>query len=479
MTNEDLFIFEMANNHQGSLSHGKKIIDMCARLSQEFELKESAIKFQFRDLDSFIHPDKRDKDIPYVKRFLSTQLSVAEFSELVTYAKELGLKTCATLFDEKSINLFKSLRIDFLKIASCSIDDYPLLEELSKLETPTIVSTGGASEEMIERALFTLKKEDSELGILHCVGLYPTEDQDLQLQQIRRLKELFPGAKIGYSTHEHPNHFNPIIAAKALGAQIFEKHVAVETNDIAKNKYSANEEELKTWLSSYKQTLKYFEKERLKEVRENENLALSRLKRGIFKDKDQRSFYAFPKDEEGEDVSSLFLKDKERDPEEMIFLETYIQNSLVLRDAGLNPQRANKITLSFPKGLAHFEKYGAQYFEIYEDDHFLRKWIVLRKGQQLPLHRHDDRKELLTVLKGSCLIEGERRGEFHQGHSFSFSTGEQHSIEAVSDVVIEETITKLSPKLGPSAYSDESIERDEAERKIYYQVKEGRVLERI
>ncbi len=477
MFKEDLFIFEMANNHQGSVEHGKRIIDMCTRLSEEFNLPHCAIKFQFRDLETFIHPVKRKEDIPYVTRFLSTELSKEQFKELVSYSKERGLKTCATLFDENSIPLFESLKIDYLKVASCSLDDYPLLEKLAGIHAPTIISTGGASDKMINRAILTLKKSESELGILHCVGLYPTDDKDLQLQQISRLKKLFPKAIIGFSTHENPDRVEPIIAAKSLGAQIFEKHVAVETNGISKNKYSANEEELRGWLFSYKKATSFFEKERFEEVRTQESIALNRLKRGVFRNENGELYFAFPKDEGGQDVSSLFLENFKE--EEKSFFESFIENSILLREAGLNPFDATRIVLSFPKGLTLLEEYGAQYFEVYEDDHFLKKWIVLRKGQQLPLHWHEDRKELLTVLKGTCLIEGEGRGEFHQGQSFSFSIGEQHSIKAVSDLVIEETIYKLTPKLGPSAYSDDGIKGDERERKLYYQVKEGKVLERI
>ena len=49
-----LYIFEMANNHQGSVDHAKKIIDDYADLAKRKNLN-AGIKLQFRNLDTFIN----------------------------------------------------------------------------------------------------------------------------------------------------------------------------------------------------------------------------------------------------------------------------------------------------------------------------------------------------------------------------------------------------------------------------------------
>ena len=69
-----LYIFEMANNHQGSVKHAKKIIDEFSSLAKEKKIT-AAIKFQFRQLDTFIHNDYKGSDLKFVKRFNSTKLS--------------------------------------------------------------------------------------------------------------------------------------------------------------------------------------------------------------------------------------------------------------------------------------------------------------------------------------------------------------------------------------------------------------------
>ncbi len=50
-----LFIFEIANNHMGSLKHGLRIIREISQTTKGFDFK-FAFKLQYRDLDTFIHP---------------------------------------------------------------------------------------------------------------------------------------------------------------------------------------------------------------------------------------------------------------------------------------------------------------------------------------------------------------------------------------------------------------------------------------
>ena len=126
-----LYIFEMANNHMGSVDHAKTIVDQFAKLSKKWKLT-AGVKLQFRNLDTFIHPDFQERnDLKYVKRFNETKLSKEQFKEIVDYIKASGLLAITTPFDNESIPLTDELNIDVLKVASCSVDDWPLLNELS------------------------------------------------------------------------------------------------------------------------------------------------------------------------------------------------------------------------------------------------------------------------------------------------------------------------------------------------------------
>ena len=71
---DDIFVYDLANNHQGDLKHAKAVISEVGRVNSDAGVR-GALKFQFRQLDSFIHPDFQGRtDHKYVKRFSETRL---------------------------------------------------------------------------------------------------------------------------------------------------------------------------------------------------------------------------------------------------------------------------------------------------------------------------------------------------------------------------------------------------------------------
>src|SRR5580658_8325336 len=95
---ENLFVLEVTNNHLGSLERGLKIIHDHARIVR-FNNVRAAIKLQFRDVDSFVHKDFRDRtDIRYIRRVSETKLSKADYSVLVEAIRRSGCIPLATPF---------------------------------------------------------------------------------------------------------------------------------------------------------------------------------------------------------------------------------------------------------------------------------------------------------------------------------------------------------------------------------------------
>ena len=84
-----LVIFEIANNHMGELNHGKKIIKTYYNISKKYRnIIDLAVKFQFRDLETFINPKFKNINHNQVKRFVDTKLSSKEWSDLITFSKK-------------------------------------------------------------------------------------------------------------------------------------------------------------------------------------------------------------------------------------------------------------------------------------------------------------------------------------------------------------------------------------------------------
>ena len=48
-----------------------------------------------------------------------------------------------TPFDEESVDVIKKMEFDYIKVASCSAKDWPLIEKIAKAKKPVIASTGG------------------------------------------------------------------------------------------------------------------------------------------------------------------------------------------------------------------------------------------------------------------------------------------------------------------------------------------------
>ena len=87
---------------------------------------EFAIKFQHRDLNSYLHP-KISRGDDRVKRFTSTELNEAQWNKIIKLAKKNFTIIC-TPFNENSVDWYAK-KFDYLKIASCSFNDWPLLEK--------------------------------------------------------------------------------------------------------------------------------------------------------------------------------------------------------------------------------------------------------------------------------------------------------------------------------------------------------------
>ena len=233
----------MANNHQGDLEHAKSIIKTYASLAEKYQIN-AAIKFQFRQLDTFIHPAFKDSDLKYVKRFNETKLKISDFIKLSRLAKNLGLKTVATPFDNESLPLLDLCDIDIIKIASCSVDDWQLLRDISNINKKVIISTAGASIETLQDVYSLFKSKGRDFAFLHCVAEYPTPPTHANLKRIKRLQETFSDTEIGFSTHESPDEESLVPFALALGCTIFEKHIAVSNSRYDINKYSCTPDEI-------------------------------------------------------------------------------------------------------------------------------------------------------------------------------------------------------------------------------------------
>jgi len=248
---ENLFVLEAANNHWGDLERGKKIIQELATVVRHNNVK-AAIKFQFRDVDNFIHEEyKGNQDIRYIKKTEATKMSNDQYAQLAKHVVNAGCIPMATPFDEASVALCDKLDFPIIKIASSDVNDWSLLESIAATRRPVIASTGGASEKSVDDLVLFFENRNIPLAINHCVSLYPSEDHQLELAQIDYLKERYPGHVIGFSSHEYHDWQTSMAISYAKGVRTWERHVDIDYNGVPVSPYCSLPNQVDTWFKAF------------------------------------------------------------------------------------------------------------------------------------------------------------------------------------------------------------------------------------
>jgi sialic acid synthase SpsE len=248
---EDLFVLELANNHWGRVERGLRIVTDFSRIVR-FNNVRAAIKLQLRDVDAFIHRDFRGRDdIRYIKKTLDTRLAKQDYAVLVNAVRKGGCIPMATPFDETSVDLCTDLGIEIIKLASSDLNDWILIEKVATTKKPVIVSTGGSSLKDIDDLVTFFANRNIPLAINHCVSLYPSEDHELELNQIDFLRDRYPKNVIGYSTHEYHDWTSSVMLAYAKGARTFERHVDIDADGVPVAPYCSLPAQIDQWFKAW------------------------------------------------------------------------------------------------------------------------------------------------------------------------------------------------------------------------------------
>ncbi|MDP2923374.1 MAG: N-acetylneuraminate synthase family protein [Candidatus Omnitrophota bacterium] len=489
---QNLFIFEIANNHMGDVEHGLRIIREIQEISKDFNFT-FGFKLQYRDIDTFIHPEYRErKDLKYVKRFLETQLSVADFKLLVNEIKKMGFVAVCTPFDERSVDLIEKHSFDIIKIGSCSLTDWPLLERVVKTDKPIIASTAAASLEDIDKVVMFLEHREKQFSLMHCVGEYPTLNDNLQLNQIDLLRQRYPECPIGYSTHEDPGNYDAIKIAIAKGATIFEKHVGIENEKYPLNSYSATPEVIRKWLEVAQGTFEMCGVSgQRRSFSEKEKTDLKGLQRGVFAKtaikKGQKLdisniFLAIPNTDNqilanGMSKYKEFIANKDiRINQPILFDDINVKNlrerileiinnikPILIESRVFLPNKL-ELEISHHYGIENFEQWGAVLINCINRE-YCKKLIILLAGQSHPVHYHAKKEETFNILYGSLTINisGQEK-EYKPGEIVTIERGIKHGFSCKNGTVFEEVSTTSLAE--DSFYEDQQIEKNEV-RKTY------------
>lgn len=249
-----IIIAEAGVNHNGDMALARQLVDAAADAGADY------VKFQTFRTEDLV--SKNTALAEYQKKNIGRdngdqfdmlkklELTETDHFELMDYCRKRGISFLSTAFDLESLKFLHSLRLDYWKIPSGEITNYPYLKTIAEYGGKVIMSTGMCAISDISDAIdvltrYGLKRED--ISLLHCNTEYPTPLQDVNLNAMVEMRREFDLAT-GYS--DHTKGIEVPIAAVALGATIIEKHFTLDRNMYGPDHAASLEpDELKTMVT--------------------------------------------------------------------------------------------------------------------------------------------------------------------------------------------------------------------------------------
>ncbi|MDA1280862.1 MAG: N-acetylneuraminate synthase family protein [Chloroflexi bacterium] len=217
-------VAEIGINHNGDLAVARQLIDAAASTGCD------AVKFQKRTPELCVPPEQRDvmRETPwgamtYLEYRHRVEFGESDYRSIAAYCSEKNIDWFASCWDMPSIDFMEAFDPPCYKVASASLTDDALLEQLTATSRPIILSTGMSTLDEIRHAVALLPMD--RLLLTHATSAYPCRPEDTNLNMIQTLESMYP-CPIGYSGHEIGLQIT--LAAVALGACLVERHITLD-----------------------------------------------------------------------------------------------------------------------------------------------------------------------------------------------------------------------------------------------------------
>lgn len=222
--NKILLVGEIGINHNGDINIAKKLIDVAGLAGLDY------VKFQKRDISSCYTKDFLDspRESPWgttqYDQKMGIEFEKEEYTLINKYSSDKGIGWFASPWDIKSVKFLSKFKVPYMKIASASITNFEILEEVKKANIPVIISTGMSTKEEVDKCVNFFG--DQLEYILACKSTYPTLDEDMNMRFISTLKREYPKHKIGISNHNAGIQF--CLGSVFLGVEMIEFHITID-----------------------------------------------------------------------------------------------------------------------------------------------------------------------------------------------------------------------------------------------------------
>ena len=236
------FIAELCQNHNGSYENLKKMTIECAKSGADIIKLQYIMSNTVSFRPQFEEGLKKGKQIiaikrPHlaeVKRLKKLEIKNSDLKKFVNLCKSLNVEPAITCFTRQDINIISKVGFKTVKIASYDCSSFQLLRDVKDKFDKIIVSTGATFDDEIKKAASILKGK--HFTLLHCVTIYPTPLQSINLERINFLKKFTN--KVGFSDHSLGYVKNRNLASMMaiyLGAEYIERHITIFDKDKTKD----------------------------------------------------------------------------------------------------------------------------------------------------------------------------------------------------------------------------------------------------
>jgi len=220
---EPYIIGETAYNHEGDIKYLYKMIDDIA------ELKLNAVKFHL-----LLKPESyMQKKHPLMEEMKKWIFDEKQWDDIIEYSNEKGLDVIALCDDVESIEyiLKNNKDVSAIELHATGLNDYFLLESVSKFDGVIILGVGGSTMDEIAYAVdFLKRKGKNEIILMYGFQSYPTKYTDINLAKMLKIKNLFD-LPVGYADHtafDDPNNEIISVMSAMMEINVLEKHYTLD-----------------------------------------------------------------------------------------------------------------------------------------------------------------------------------------------------------------------------------------------------------
>jgi mannose-6-phosphate isomerase-like protein (cupin superfamily) len=328
---------------------------------------------------------------------------------------------------------------------------------------------------------------------MHCVAVYPTQDNQLVISRIAALRERYANIPIGYSTHENPSNLLAGSLALAAGATILERHVGSESNGSTLNSYSSDQAKLLEWLNALSSSIEMLgiKSKSLDTINPQEVIALSGLRRYAFAQKDIQENVTFTSRDldfaipgvenqlQANDIGkyqilqatkqikageAITLTNTKIKTSEKLVFDIRDQILTLIKLSGITIPKKSSLEISHHYGLENFLEFGVTMITIINRD-YCKKLLILLPGQTHPGMYHKVKDESFFLLFGDLNLKlNNIEVPIKEGEIVSIIPTTIHEFSSTNGAIIEEVST--SHLDNDSFYVDEIINQNKNRKTV-------------